>query len=63
MEKEEAVDKEIKERAFRRQDEVSMARKSNKALFDELEAWSRRKNLFSVNEFLKEKEISLDEFE
>lgn len=37
--------------------------KSNRALFDELEVWSRMKNSFSVSDFLKEKEISLDEFE
>ena len=32
-------------------------------LFLELEQWSQRKDAFSVNDFLKEKGISLDEFE
>lgn len=40
-----------------------MTSKKDKALFDELEAWSRKKNSFSVNDFLKEKKIPLDEFE
>ena len=34
-----------------------------KKLFQELETWSRKKNSFSVNDFLKEKEISQNEFE
>lgn len=35
----------------------------HKELFKELEQWSQRKDAFSVNDFLKEKGISLDEFE
>lgn len=32
-------------------------------LFEELEAWSRKKTSFSLNDFLNEKEISLHKFE
>ena len=37
--------------------------KNNKALFDELEIWSRQKNAFSINDFLKQKSIQINEFE
>lgn len=36
--------------------------KNNKALFDELEIWSRQKNAFSINDFLKQKNIQINEF-
>ncbi len=39
------------------------ATQEHKRLFQELEQWSLRKNSFSVNDFLKEKKISLNEFE
>lgn len=35
----------------------------NKALFDELEIWSRQKDAFSINDFLKQKSIQINEFE
>lgn len=38
-------------------------KQDHKKLFQELELWSQRKDAFSMNDFLKEKEISLDEFE
>lgn len=34
-----------------------------KELFAELKAWSRRDDAFSLNDFLKEREITFDEFE
>lgn len=37
--------------------------KSDKALFADLEAWSRQKNAFSINDFLKQKGISINELE
>lgn len=40
-----------------------MAKKSRKRLFDDLEAWAKRKNSFSINDFLKEKNLSFNEFE
>jgi hypothetical protein len=40
-----------------------MVRKCDKALFDDLEAWSRIKSAFSINEFLKQKGIQINEFE
>lgn len=39
------------------------ATQEHKKLFQELEQWSQQEDAFSVNDFLKEKEISLDEFE
>lgn len=38
-------------------------RKSDKALFADLEAWSRQKNAFSINDFLNQKGISINELE
>ena len=38
-----------------------MAKQSGKKLFEELEAWGRRKDSFSINDFLKEKKLSMDE--
>lgn len=40
-----------------------MIRKCDKALFDDLETWSRTKSAFSINEFLKQKGIQINEFE
>jgi hypothetical protein len=37
--------------------------KNNRVLFDELEIWSREKNVFSINDFLKQKGIQINEFE
>ena len=39
------------------------AAQERKKLFQELEEWSQRKDAFSVNDFLKEKGIPLEEFE
>lgn len=40
-----------------------MINKSLKDLFLELEEWSHRKDTYSLNDFLKEKNISFDDFE
>lgn len=40
-----------------------MIRKCDKALFDDLESWGRTKSAFSINEFLKQKGIQINEFE
>ena len=39
------------------------AKAEHEELFQELDQWSQGKNALSMNDFLKEKEISLDEFE
>ena len=40
-----------------------MTSKKDRELFDELEAWSRKKSSLSINDFLREKEISLSTLE
>ena len=39
------------------------ARSDYKKLFSELEKWSQRKDVFSINDFLKEKGIGISDFE
>lgn len=39
------------------------SRADHEELFQELDQWSQRKDAFSVNDFLKEKGVSLDELE
>lgn len=38
-----------------------MAKQSSKKLFEELEAWSRRKDSFSINDFLKDRKLPMKE--
>lgn len=40
-----------------------MVKQSDKRLFDDLEAWSRRKDSFSINDFLRENKLSFNDFE
>ena len=40
-----------------------MAKRSDERLFDDLEAWGQRKDSLLINDFLKEKKLSFDEFE
>lgn len=40
-----------------------MANQKDKRLFNELEAWSRKKDAYSINDFLREWKVSFEEFE